>query len=78
MNAVLEALARDHVGDDKSDLSFVTVSGRGVVAVFVGDTDGAIDYCEKLDPKVPAFVEDRTGVVWDNPASDELQRVEDE
>jgi len=46
----LEELAKAHVGDDRSNLTFVTVGGK-VRAVFVGRSEDA---------------EDKTGVVWES------------
>lgn len=76
--SALEKLARDHIGNGRSDLVFVTCEGD-VVAVFVGRKD-FLDDAKALADSFKGFaasVEDKDGVYYDNKEAARLQREDD-
>jgi hypothetical protein len=83
----LDTMASTYSGDGASpNIYFVTVQGRTQAAFVVPEPeqndviyDVAVAYAKHWPATIPVVVEDRlTGVCWDNPASEEMQRVEDD
>ncbi len=73
---ILNQLATKHVGDGKTLLVFVT-DDDATLAVFNHQfKDDAIDLAKSFD--TPCWVEDKTGVIYDNPASVRRQRSEED
>jgi hypothetical protein len=72
----LEELAKIHVGNAASDYTFVTVCGK-VTAVFIGNELAARQFAEAFKD-VPAVVENRDGIIFDNAISLAQQRACDE
>jgi len=86
----LQDLAREHVGDNKSPLVFLSKAEEGkaaVIAVFVARSDSEEDHDEAVnaamrcacliaahDDNCAMEVEDKTGSVWMSPAFELMER----
>ncbi len=71
---LLNKLATEEVGKKDSQFIFITDQNIQTIAVFVGSEyfESAMDVCEKLT--IPAQVEDKTGIVYQNKAMLEYLR----
>lgn len=75
--SALDKLATKHVGDGRSNLIFVT-DDNGTVAVFVGHSFFSDAKRIANEMAGPCWVEDKTGVTYDNLPSRQRQREEDD